>query len=113
ELYLEVRSINWAANGQLMFDGHGQVLDWVVVMRRFPQDALFERMARAGRLTSELMDALGREIARFHGVAEVTRAFGGAEGIRQAIEENHRELCRYPQMFDSASLHALRDAART
>jgi hypothetical protein len=112
ELYLDVRPINRGSNGQLMFDGHGQVVDWVVVMRRLPQEALFERMALAGRLTPALMDALGTEIARFHAAAEVTRAFGGAPGIRQAIADNHRELCRYPQILETATLHALHDASR-
>lgn len=112
KLYLEVRSINRGADGQLRFDGDGQVLDWVVVMRRFAQDALFERMALEGRLSAALMDSLGAEIARFHAGAEVTPAFGGAAGIRQAIEDNHRELCRYLQLLEPAAVHALHHASR-
>src|SRR5690606_40060815 len=50
-LYLGVGAITREADGQLAFDGTGAVLDWVVVMRRFPQNALFERMAVAGTLT--------------------------------------------------------------
>src|SRR3990167_2018749 len=107
ELYLEVRSINRAADGSLSFNGGGQVLDWVVVMQRFAQDALFERMALDGRLTLDLMDRLGAEIARFHASAELTQAFGGAAGIRQAIEDNHRELCHYLTPLDPVALHPL------
>lgn len=112
DLYLEVRSINRAADGSLSFNGGGQVLDWVVVMQRFAQDALFERMALDGRLTLDLMDRLGAEIARFHASAELTQAFGGAAGIRQAIEDNHRELCHYLTLLDPVAVHALHHASR-
>jgi len=112
-LYLAVRSITRAADGRLRFDGDGPALDWVVVMRRFAQDALFERMAVAGRLTAELMDRLGAEIACFHAAAEITPAFGGAAGIREAIADNHRELSRYPQLLDVATLQALHQASLT
>jgi hypothetical protein len=112
DLYLAVRSINREADGRLRFDGAGQVLDWVVVMRRFAQDALFERMALEGRLLPWLMDSLGARIARFHADAEVTPMFGGAAGIRQAIEDNHRELCRYLQLLDPLAVHELHHASR-
>lgn len=111
DLYLEVRSIRRTADGRLMFNGSGQVLDWVVVMQRFAQDALFERMALDGQLTASLMEHLGAEIARFHASAEVTPAFGGAAGIRQDIEANHRELCRYLEVLDPLAVHALHHAA--
>lgn len=111
ELYLAVRSINRGADGRLCFDGAGPALDWVVVMQRFPQEALFERMAVAGRLSPALMDRLGAEIARFHAGAEVTPAFGGPDAIRQVIEENHLELRRYLELLDAGALEALHRAS--
>ena len=48
ELYLGVRSINRDAGGALAFDGPGPALDHVVVMRRFAQSDLFDRMAETG-----------------------------------------------------------------
>lgn len=113
ELYLEVRSINRGADGRLQFDGAGEVLDWVVVMRRFAQDALFERMAVEGRLDSALMTELGAQIAQFHAGAELTPGYGGASGIRQAIEDNHLELCRYPRLLPHVAVRALYHASRS
>lgn len=110
QLYREVRSIRRAADGRLHFDGEGTVLDWVVVMRRFPQEALFEHLARAGRLGPGLMDELGAEIARFHEGAEITPAFGGPLAIRQVIAENRQELGRYPELLDGGTLEALHRA---
>ncbi|MCW3148138.1 phosphotransferase [Stutzerimonas stutzeri] len=106
-IYLEVRSITRRSDGRLAFDGAGEVLDWVVVMRRFPQTALFEHMALTGQLTPTLIQTLGAEIARFHAFAEVTPEFGGSAGIRWAIESNHQEMSRYPQLLDGETVQAL------
>jgi len=106
-IYLEVRSITRGLDGQLTFDGAGEVLDWVVVMRRFPQTDLFEQMAVAGKLTPALIQALGAEIARFHASAEVTPEFGGSAGIRWAIESNYQEMCRYSQLLGTETVLAL------
>ncbi|HAN54616.1 MAG TPA: hypothetical protein DCQ75_17490, partial [Pseudomonas sp.] len=93
-LYLGVSAITRDRAGVLAFDADGEVQDWVVVMRRFPQSALFDRMALAGELTPSLMQTLGVEVARFHAGAERTPAFGGSAGIRRSIETNHQELRR-------------------
>jgi len=63
-LYLRVSAITRDRAGVLAFDADGEVLDWVVVMRRFPQSTLFDRMALAGELTPSLMQTLGVEVAR-------------------------------------------------
>jgi aminoglycoside phosphotransferase family enzyme len=106
-IYLAARSITRDSAGRLAFDGKGEVLDWVVVMRRFPQSALFERMALAGELTPSLMQALGVEVARFHAGAERTPAFGGSTGIHRSIETNHHELCRHRWLLDADAVQAL------
>jgi aminoglycoside phosphotransferase family enzyme/predicted kinase len=48
----------------------------VVVMRRFRQRDLFDRMAAAGRLTPELMRATGRAIADMHKAAPAREGMG-------------------------------------
>ena len=57
--------------------GPGPVLEYAVHMRRFAQDALFDRMAGARTLEASHADALAREVARFH--ASGARA-GAASG---------------------------------
>ena len=113
ELYLGVRSINRAANGALMFDGTGPSLDHVVVMRRFAQSDLFDYMAETGRLTPELMHALGEAIARFHLAAEATPTFGGSDAIRRVIDDNDRELALVAAALDGAAVGTLSSSAQT
>jgi uncharacterized protein len=91
DLYLGVQAIRRDQDGKLGFDGEGSVVDWVVVMRRFEQADLLDHLADENRLTPRLIRELAAEIARFHATAEVTRAFGGAQGLRQAIAHNRRD----------------------
>ncbi len=111
DLYLGVRSINRSRDGVLAFDGPGPAVDWVVVMRRFGEDDLFSRMAELGRLTPALMRQLGEEIARFHRAADVVSARGGRDGIRRAIDDNHRELLRFASALDPHRLDGLHAAS--
>lgn len=92
DLYLGIHAIRRQPNGGLALDGEGDAIDWVVAMRRFDEAVLFDRLAEAGRLTPELASRLADEIARFHAAADRTRGFGGADGLRTAIERNHCDL---------------------
>ena len=48
-LYLGVRHVTRERDGSLALDGAGAFVDAVVEMRRFPDGALFDEMARDGR----------------------------------------------------------------
>jgi len=111
ELYLGVRSINRDTSGALTFDGPGPTLDHVVVMRRFAQSDLFDHMADDGRLTPELMRALGEAIARFHLAAEAMPTFGGSDAIRRVIADNDRELALVATALDGAAVGTLSSRA--
>jgi aminoglycoside phosphotransferase family enzyme len=113
ELYVGVRSINRGPSGVLTFGGEGPALDHVVVMRRFAQSDLFDRMAQMGTLTSELMHALGDAVARLHLVADETPQHGGAEAIRRVIAANDRELAKVAGELDGAAVGTLSSHART
>ncbi|MDK1373872.1 MULTISPECIES: bifunctional aminoglycoside phosphotransferase/ATP-binding protein [unclassified Sinorhizobium] len=87
-LYLGVRRITREKDGTLAFDGHGELLDAVVEMARFDQQALFDRMAVEGRLTPELMTVAAQMIARFHRAAPVVHEGGGAANIAGVLRIN-------------------------
>ena len=99
DLYLAVQAIHQNAGG-LAFDGAGPMLDHVVVMRRFEQAALFDRMAERGLLTGDLMRDLGRSVAEFHAMARVTPGHGGCDAMQRVIADNDRELARVASALD-------------
>ena len=89
ELYLEVRALIRTANGGVSFGTEGRMVDWVVVMRRFDQTALFDELAKTGRLTASLMTELAGHIAAFHRTAEPRPENGGATALAAVVETNH------------------------
>jgi len=70
QLYLEVLPITAGTSGKLQIGGKGQAVEWVLLMRRFAQDKLYDRMAEAGRLPLAKMAPLAEVIARFHDSAD-------------------------------------------
>ena len=70
ELYLGVEAVMRGAGGKLALGGPGEPVEWLVVMKRFDEGGLCDRLARAGRLTLGLMAAFADEIAAFHDGAE-------------------------------------------
>ena len=111
EIYLGLRRITREAGGGLAFDGSGATLDWVVEMRRFAEDDLFDRMAEAGRLTPALMRSLADIIAAFHERAEQTPAYGGGAGLAATIAINDDNLRLASPPLDGAAIGEL--AARS
>ena len=80
EIYLRVRAITLEPDGSLRFEGAGIAVDWVVEMRRFGQDDLFDRLAMAGKLTPGIMRDLADRIAAFHNTAAIVMTQGGQAG---------------------------------
>ncbi len=108
ELYLGCRPIVRRADGKLAIDGDGAPVDWVVEMRRFDQDLLFDRMAERGALTPAQMTALADAIAEFHAAAEIRRDRGGTEAMRWIVQDNLEEMAALPGIFPAARIAVLR-----
>lgn len=101
-------------SGSLGLDGGGTPVDWVTVMRRFPQDQLFDRMALAGDLTPELLEETGRVVAEFH---DTTAETGGTarpfdEVVEGVAEELRAQTGILPERDATELADRLRTAAR-
>jgi aminoglycoside phosphotransferase family enzyme/predicted kinase len=110
-LYLDVLPVVRRPDGGMALGGEGVALDWVVVMRRFPQEALFSHLAEQGALTPRLAMQTADRIAAFHEIAEQIHNQGGAAGIRAVIEINDANLRRCPPAgVGPADIDRLREA---
>jgi len=105
-LYREVRSIVRGADGRLAWGDAGEIIDWVVVMKRFAQDQRLDVIAKAGNLNLPLVYALAAHIAEFHSRADVSRSYGGANWIAGVIEEN--DTCLRGAALPSSQIGELR-----
>jgi aminoglycoside phosphotransferase family enzyme/predicted kinase len=99
ELYLAVVPITADREG-FRLDGTGNPVEWALVMRRFPQSALLDRMAEEGRLDPALMRPLAQAIASLHASADriltLSQATGPLAGI---IAEHEAVLAENPGVF--------------
>ena len=91
-LYEEVRGLFRAADGAISFAPNGEAVDWVVLMRRFDQDLLFDALAERGGLDRHIMDQLADHIAQFHASAERHFDHGGAAEMADLAEVQYRCL---------------------
>ncbi|PWR25518.1 AAA family ATPase [Zavarzinia aquatilis] len=71
ELYLRLAHVTRAANGSLALDGDGPAVEPVVVMKRFPDDALGTTALAAGRIERAQIADLGRRLKAYHGECPV------------------------------------------
>ncbi len=110
-LYLGVVAVTRGPAGGLEIGGRGAPVDWLVVMRRFAQEDLFESMAERGVLETAHMTALAEAVANVHRQAEVRGDAGGAGGVRQVIADNARSFAECRAALDQGQTARLAAAA--
>jgi aminoglycoside phosphotransferase family enzyme/predicted kinase len=87
-LYRGVVAVTRQDDGSYALGGNGKPADWLVEMHRFPQEALFDRLASARALGIELMSPLAEAIADFHKSADHRSDHGGKAGMSWVVEGN-------------------------
>ena len=112
-IYRRVGAVTIEADGTLALDGRGPAVDWLVEMNRFPQEALFDRLAAAGRLDLASMPPLADAIAAFHAAAECRHDHGGADGMRWVVDGNAAGFAEFGAgCLDVSACRQLTDQAR-
>ncbi|KAA0572588.1 bifunctional aminoglycoside phosphotransferase/ATP-binding protein [Azospirillum sp. Sh1] len=115
-LYRGVVAIRRGADGGLRLDEEdgdaaGDVpvdaIDWLVSMARFPDEALFDRMAERDGLTPALMRRLAERIAAFHRDAAPRPDGGGVEALRVVADGNLEDLRAAPDLFPADAVARL------
>ena len=113
DIYRGVVAITREPGGALVFAGAGPPIDWVVAMNRFPQEALFDRLAAAGHLDLALMTPLAAAIAELHGLAEPRTDHGGRPGMEWVIEGNAKDFTEYgANVLDPMACRRLTETSR-
>jgi uncharacterized protein len=87
-VYVGVVPVTREDDGVYELGGQGTPVDWLVEMNRFPQEALFDRLASAGGLDLALMSRLADAIVQFHASAAHRPDHGGFAGMSWVIEGN-------------------------
>ncbi len=97
DLYLAVIPIV-NQNNKLTLGGIGEIVEYTLQMRQFPQDNLFTNLLAANKLSSDRLMELGKIVAQFHQTADTNEyisSFGTVANIRVAIEQNYHQSQKY------------------
>ena len=99
ELYLAVHPLCRTGSGAFRIGQGGEVVDWLLEMRRFPDDALLEHVVERGELDDALVLKLADTIAAFHETALPSAGPNGHTVIEAVIQGNRESLARHPELF--------------
>lgn len=77
---------------RLTFGGDGDVVEWLLEMRRFADGALLAQMADRGELTEATVEQLAIHIARFHESAQVVSDYDWPSAVARIARENTVDL---------------------
>ncbi len=111
-VYLGVEPITCSRHGRLTLGGGGMAVDWVVKMRRLPEERALDRLLVERRATPAEIDALAARLSAFYErlpplpiQADVYR-----RGIEAHVEGNHRELLKAGDRMDVDLVHRVHAA---
>jgi aminoglycoside phosphotransferase family enzyme/predicted kinase len=86
--------------GRLHLGGRGEIVEWAVHMRRFPQDAVLSHREEKGPLSDDLSRALADMVARYHQDSPVCEACDGARILAPVVEQLSAALAYgYPEVY--------------
>lgn len=89
EIYLDVVEVN-NKNGEFIFEGKEDVVEYAVKMKRLPLDKMMDHMLKTGKATETMVKGVADVIANFHGKAE-TNLYISQFGLPSVIEKNTEE----------------------
>jgi uncharacterized protein len=115
EIYLGTVAVYRTQEGALRLGGVNEkvedAIDWLVAMKRFDDDALYDRLADRGALTAGTMTALAQCIVRFQdGLSPITSGFCGPEDYRNSVASDVRQMIEKGDRLDPKASTALADA---
>jgi uncharacterized protein len=93
DLYRDVVPIVRRTDGMLSLgdaDSDLPVVDWVLRMTRVPEGDFLDAIANEGRLTPELLDALGDAVAAYHQALPPATDFNAVAAMRDVTRGNKR-----------------------
>jgi aminoglycoside phosphotransferase family enzyme len=95
DVYLGVIPLVLGAEGRLSLGGAGEVVDWLVRMRRLPAERMLDHVLRSGAVTRSEIDHLARRLANFYAAAAAEPIAPAAyrQCLSERIEDNLHELC--------------------
>ena len=106
-LYLDVIAITGSPEAPQL-GGSGEIIEYAIRMRQFPQEQLLDRMLQRGELGTVEIDALTRQISRFHLDAPAVaqgHPLAQSDAIMAPVRQNFEQI--RPLLSEAADLQQL------
>lgn len=97
-VYLRVVAITEDADGCLHLGGSGTVIDYVVQMRRLPNEGMLVNRVAEGSVSAETIEALASRLVAFHDAASAgttVAAYAAPAALQARWDENLRSIRSY------------------
>ena len=104
QIYRRIVPITRSSNG-LQIGGDGPVLEWAVEMARFDENKTLDHLARAGKVSPELAEAVADVIDAAHRHAEVSDGSAWLASIAAIINRNSDKFRQQPSLAPDAIEH--------
>jgi uncharacterized protein len=91
-IYLRTLPIVHLADGSLALGTVGEVVDWVLEMKRFPNENVLARVAQRGDLSEAMIESLAAVISDFHDHAESVSDCDWPSAMSRIALENKTDL---------------------
>jgi len=91
----------------LALGGDGEVVEWVVHMRRFDENLTLDRVADQSAIPDGIIDKLALAVRRSHAQAPLRDAARAAHSLETYIEQNDAAFAERPDLFDQATARKL------
>jgi uncharacterized protein len=104
KMYEAVIPVTRQNNGTFSFNKEGEVVEWLVKMKRFDQADLFENLAQEGKLTISEMEQLCTHIVDFYMKAEIDIVHGGSSAMKRAFAGHYKAFDNCPDHVLSKDL---------
>ena len=102
DLYLGVIPITREGDGRLAFAGAGPVIEWVLQMKRFPQEMLFDQLPREIIGERATIESLADAVISSHLAATPVKTGDGPRRIEMLIRQLSASFTAAPDIFDAA-----------
>jgi uncharacterized protein len=91
----------------LALGGDGEIVEWIVHMRRFDENATLDHVADRLGLSEAIIDKLALAIRRSHARAPLRDAERAAHALETYVEQNDAAFAQWPDIFDPPRAHKL------
>jgi aminoglycoside phosphotransferase family enzyme/predicted kinase len=99
-------------DGALHLDGAGEIVEWVVHMRRFDERQTLDRIADRGELTAAMVERMAAAVALSQTRARVWPGVDFAAHLGAVIDGDARDLDEAPELFEPPRVASLTTRSR-